>query len=72
MSYGTGRKTVGVDLKVPIQALVTLAVSALAYFGIDLDPEVAAAIGVLVGVIAGALGPAPTTEVKNEVPMRSS
>jgi uncharacterized membrane protein YkvA (DUF1232 family) len=54
-------KTLGVDPKVPIQALVTLAIAALAYFGIDLSPEVSGAIGVIVGIIVAALGPAPAT-----------
>jgi hypothetical protein len=47
------RKTKGVSPKVPAQAVATLAVAALAYFGVDLSPEVSAAIGVVVGIVAG-------------------
>jgi hypothetical protein len=61
----TDYKTVGVDPKVPIQAVVTVAVWLLAYFGVDLTPEVSTAISVLLGVIAGALSPAPKTVVKS-------
>jgi hypothetical protein len=56
------RKTVGVDPKVPIQAVVTAAVAVLAYFGIDLDPALAGAIAVVIGIIAGFFSPAPKTE----------
>jgi len=59
------RRTVGVDPKVPIQALVTVLVALLAYFGVDLDKETSAALAVVLGAIAGILAPAPRTEVKN-------
>lgn len=57
----TKRKTVGVDPKVPIQAVVTAAVAVLAYFGIDLDPALAGAIAVVLGIVAGFFSPAPKT-----------
>ena len=53
------RKTVGVDPKVPVQAVATVVTFLLAYFGIDLDPEVATGIAVVLGAGAGALAPAP-------------
>jgi hypothetical protein len=56
-------ETQGWDPKVPIQAVVTLAVSALAYFGVELEPEVSAAIGVLLGILAARFGPAPDTKL---------
>jgi hypothetical protein len=55
------RKTDGLDPKVPIQAFVTILVAALAYFGVDLDPEVAGAIGIVLGAIAAIAGPAAKT-----------
>jgi hypothetical protein len=41
------------DPKVIAQAVVTLVTFALTYFGIDLDPEVAGAISLVLGVLAG-------------------
>lgn len=55
-------KTAGlVHPKVPAQALATLAVAALAHFGLDIDDELSAAIGVIVGFAAGYLAPAAPT-----------
>lgn len=56
------RKTVGVDPKVPVQAVVTAVVAVLAYFGIDVAPELAGAIAVVAGIVAGFLAPAPKVE----------
>jgi hypothetical protein len=55
------QKTVGVDPKLPIQAVVTAVVAVLAYFGINLDPAIAGGIAVLLGIIAGYFAPAPKT-----------
>jgi hypothetical protein len=57
-------ETVGVSPKVPVQAVVTVAVSALAFFGIDLSPEVSGALGVVVGFIAGVAAPAASVRPK--------
>lgn len=57
----TKRKTVGVDPKVPIQAVVAAVVAVLAYFGLDVDPAIAGGIATLLGLIAGYLAPAPKT-----------
>jgi succinate-acetate transporter protein len=57
------RKTDGVDPNVPVQALVTLLVAVLAYFGVDLDAEVAGALGVVVGAAAAYWAPAARTIV---------
>jgi putative flippase GtrA len=54
-------KTAGIAAKVPAQALATLVVSALAYYGIDLDAQVSAAVGVAVGFAAGYAAPAAPT-----------
>lgn len=54
-------ETQGVDPKIPIQAVVTAVVAVLAYFGIDLDPAIAGAVGVVLGIIAGYFAPAPKT-----------
>jgi hypothetical protein len=55
-------KTAGlVHPKVPAQALTTLAVAALAHFGLDIDDETSAAIGVVLGFAAGYLAPAAPT-----------
>jgi hypothetical protein len=51
-------KTVGLAKKVPWQAGTTLIVAALAYYGVDLDPEVSAALGVVAGFIGGWFAPA--------------
>lgn len=59
----TDYKTVGVDPKLPVQAVVTIVVAVLAYFGVDLDEAAAGALGVLAGVIAGYFAPAPKTVV---------
>lgn len=50
-------RTDGISPKVPTQAVVTLIVAALAYFGIELDAEAAGALGVLAGALAGAWAP---------------
>jgi hypothetical protein len=56
------RKTVGVDPKVPAQLIAAAVAWLIAHFaGIELSPEAEAGIAALVGVIAGALAPAPRT-----------
>lgn len=55
------RRTLGVDPKVPAQAIVTILVWLLAHYGIDLDADVAAAVSIIVGVLLGVLAPAPRT-----------
>lgn len=55
-------KTAGlVHPKVPAQAIATLIVTALAYYGISLPPEVSAALGVVLGFAAGYYAPAAPT-----------
>lgn len=61
MPAATKRRTMGVDPKVPAQAVATIVVWVLAYFAIDLDAEVATAISVLLGIPFGVLAPAPRT-----------
>lgn len=56
------RRTVGIDPKLPAQALATILVFVLARFGIDLDSATSGAIAVLVGAIIAYFMPAP--EVK--------
>lgn len=56
--------TDGLNPKVPIQSITTILVAALAYFGVNLDAEVSAALGVVVGFVAGYL--APPAPVKHE------
>jgi hypothetical protein len=56
--------TIGVDPKVPVQALSTLVIIFVAgLFAVDLDPEVAGAIAVVLGALIGTRAPAPKTEV---------
>ena len=62
------QKTVGVDPKVPIQAVVAAAVAVAAYFGLDIDPALAGAIGTVLGLIAGYLSPAPKTVPASNAP----
>lgn len=57
----TKLKTVGVDPKVPVQAVATVVVALVAYFGVDLDAEAAGAVAAVIGIIAGILAPAPKT-----------
>jgi hypothetical protein len=60
----TATRTVGLNPKVPAQAVVTVLVFVLAHFGIDLEPETALAIATLFGFVAGvAAPPAPTVTV---------
>jgi hypothetical protein len=53
----TNGKTQGVKPAVPWQAVGTIVTFLLAYFAVDLPPEVATALGVVVGGGAGALAP---------------
>lgn len=46
-------KTVGLSPKVPTQAVVSIIVFALTYFGFQVSPEVAAAIATLLGAAGG-------------------
>jgi membrane associated rhomboid family serine protease len=64
-------KTVGVDPKVPVQAVVAIIAWAVAHFaGIDLSPEAEAAIAAVLGIVAGVLAPAPNvvTATRRETP----
>jgi hypothetical protein len=58
-------KTQGLAPKVPVQAVTSLIVAALAYYGVDLDAEVSAALGVVLGFAAGIVAPAaPVAKVR--------
>lgn len=58
----TKRKTIGVDLKVPIGLVVSLVVWALLRFtGIDLSAQAETIAALIVGALAAAAGPAPKT-----------
>lgn len=64
MATGSGLKlkTKGLALKVPAQAITTVVVWLLAYFGVDLPPDVSLAIAAIIGFVAGIVAPAaPTT-----------
>jgi hypothetical protein len=63
-SKGVTRKTIGIDPKVPAQALTTVLTFVLAKYAIDLDAATSGAISVLLGVVISVRAPAPTTEVK--------
>lgn len=56
-------KTQGLSLKIPAQAVTTLVVAALAHFGVDLDAETSAALGVVLGFVAGYFAPAAPVAV---------
>lgn len=58
----TTRKTIGVDPKVPVQAIATVIVALAAYFGLELSEEVSVALAVVLGTIAGIAAPAPNTQ----------
>jgi hypothetical protein len=62
-------RTVGVDPKVPVQALSTIIIFIAGLFAVDLDAGVAGAIAVVLGALIGTRAPAPKTEV---VPSASS
>jgi hypothetical protein len=58
-------KTAGLNPKVPVQAIATLIVAALAHFGLDLDDELSAALAVVIGFAAGYIAPpAPTVTAR--------
>jgi hypothetical protein len=58
-------KTQGLAPKVPVQAVTSLIIAALAYYGVDLDAEVSAALGVVLGFAAGIVAPAaPVAKVR--------
>lgn len=62
------RKTVGVDWKVPITALVSAVVWVLAHYtGIDLSLQVELIAALILGALAGVAGPAPKTVPVNNV-----
>jgi hypothetical protein len=65
-------KTEGVDPKLPVQAITSIVVFLLSYFGIELDPEVSGALAVIIGAIAGYFAPAPKTVPKTAGKGRSS
>lgn len=54
-------ETVGTSPKVPVQAIVSVIVFVLAYFGVELSPEGSAALAAVLGVIGGYLAPAGVT-----------
>jgi hypothetical protein len=54
-------ETVGVDPKVPAQAIVTILAFVLTYFGIELDAAVSGALSVVIGAVAARFAPAPKT-----------
>lgn len=56
--------TDGLDPKVPIQAVTTLLVALLAVVGLDMDEETAGGLALVIGFIAGVLGPAAKTYTK--------
>jgi len=51
-------KTTKLHPKVPVQAVTTLVVAALAHYGIDLDADVSVALGAVLGFAAGYIAPA--------------
>jgi hypothetical protein len=54
-------KTVGLNPKVPAQAVATIVVFCLLKLGLEVDADVSAAIGTLIGFLAGVVAPpAPT------------
>ena len=53
----TKLKTVGVSPKVPVQAIVTVIVAALAYFGVELSAEVSGILAAIAGIIGGVAAP---------------
>lgn len=58
------RKTVGIDLKVPAQALAFVVAFVAGYFGLEMDAEVVLALSTIIGFFAGYFAPAPkVTEV---------
>jgi xanthine/uracil permease len=58
------KETVGVDPKLPIQAIVTILVAVAAYFGIELSEELSVALGVVLGAVAAYFGPAASVQAK--------
>lgn len=55
-------RTTGLSPKVPVQAITTVVVGLLAYFGVDLSPELSGAIAVVIGFAAGYIAPPAPVE----------
>lgn len=53
------RRTVGIDLKVPAQALAFIVAFVAGYFGLDMSAEVVLALSTVIGFFAGYFAPAP-------------
>lgn len=62
------RRTIGLDPKLPIYAIVAIVVYVLGKFGLDLDPDLAAAIAAALGFGGAVAGPAAKTTVPAPVP----
>lgn len=57
-------KTVGLNPKVPTQAIVSVIVFVAAHFGFDIEPELAIALATVLGFAAGVKAPpSPTITV---------
>lgn len=54
-SSGAAVETVGVSPKVPVQAVSTVVVFLLTYFGLDLSPEAAGVVSTVLGAAGGVL-----------------
>lgn len=62
-------KTVGLNPKVPAQAVAVILTFLLGHWGVNLDADVAAAIATIVGFVVGVAAPAaPTITVGVEDP----
>ncbi len=48
---------IGLSPKVPVQAIVSVLVFVVAYFGVELSPEASGAISALLGIAGGVLAP---------------
>lgn len=67
----TKTRTVGVDPKLPIQAVGAVVAFLASYFGLELDSEVSLAIATVLGFVAGYFGPvAKTTSTKDQVGLK--
>lgn len=54
-------KTVGLDPKLPTQAVVVVIAFVLSHFGVNLTVEVSLALATIIGFVAGFFAPAPKT-----------
>lgn len=63
---GVAGETVGVSPKVPVQAVVSVVVFLLTYFGLELSPEAAGVVSTVLGAAGGVLASPGVVRAKQD------